>query len=86
MMIVLIDLILHKPEAYRHTFFNYPLLHKLNMLEFVWKTSLLVLLLDSCKLCLRGVGETDVVRWESLALFISTAGKVHLNPCALSCQ
>jgi hypothetical protein len=30
--IVLIDLILHKPEAYRHTFFNYPLRHKLNML------------------------------------------------------
>lgn len=76
MMIVVIDLILHKPEAYRHIFFNYPLLHKLNMLEFVWKTSLLVLLLDSCKICLRGVGKADVVRWESLALFLSTAGKV----------
>ncbi|XP_024387572.1 protein ARV 2 isoform X2 [Physcomitrium patens] len=74
-MIVVIDLILHKPEAYRHIFFNYPLLHKLKMLEFVWKTSLLVLLLDSCKLCLRGVGKTDV-RWESLSLFLSTAGKV----------
>lgn len=77
LQIVVIDLILHKPEAYRHIFFNYPLLHKLNMLvlcslyysrlenehftvvmlsninrrdwqEFVWKTSLLVLLLDSC--------------------------------------
>jgi len=74
--IVVIDLILHKPEAYRHIFFNYPLLHKLSMLEFVWKTSLLVLLLDSCKICLRGVGKADIVRWESLSLFLSTAGKV----------
>ncbi|CAK9220828.1 unnamed protein product [Sphagnum troendelagicum] len=48
MMIVLIDLVLQKSKAYRHIFFNYPLLHKLSMREFVWKASLLVLLLDSC--------------------------------------
>ncbi|CAK9222018.1 unnamed protein product [Sphagnum troendelagicum] len=48
MMIVLIDLVLQKSKAYRHIFFNYPLLHKLSMQEFVWKASLLVLLLDSC--------------------------------------
>ncbi|KAH8968265.1 hypothetical protein BDL97_03G118800 [Sphagnum fallax] len=76
MMIVLIDLVLQKSKAYRHIFFNYPLLHKLSMREFVWKASLLVLLLDSCKLCLRGVGTADVVRWESFLSFIFTAGKV----------
>ncbi|CAK9873686.1 unnamed protein product [Sphagnum jensenii] len=48
MMIVLVDLVLQKSKAYRHIFFNYPLLHKLSMREFVWKASLLVLLLDSC--------------------------------------
>ncbi|CAM6027536.1 unnamed protein product [Sphagnum balticum] len=31
MMIVLIDLVLQKSKAYRHIFFNYPLLHKLSM-------------------------------------------------------
>lgn len=41
--IVLIDLILHKPEAYRHTFFNYPLLHKLNMLVLDLVLALLLL-------------------------------------------
>lgn len=35
LQIVVIDLILHKPEAYRHIFFNYPVLHKLNMLVFM---------------------------------------------------
>jgi hypothetical protein len=28
---VLIDLVLQKSKAYRHIFFNYPLLHKLSM-------------------------------------------------------
>ena len=33
----------------------------------------------SGRICLRGVGKADVVQWESLALFLSTAGKVLLK-------
>lgn len=38
MMIVLIDLVLQKSKAYRHIFFNYPLLHKLSMRVYVYCT------------------------------------------------
>lgn len=76
MMIVLIDLILHKPEAYRHLFFNYPNLNKLDMKDLIWKTSLLFVLLDSCKQSLIGGGKVDAVKWDSLSAFLLTAGKL----------
>lgn len=76
MMIILIDLILHKSEAYRHLFFNYPNLNKLNMKDLIWKTCLLFLLLDSCRQSLGGAGKVDIIKWDSLPAFVSTAGKL----------
>ncbi|MCO5582611.1 hypothetical protein L7F22_036509 [Adiantum nelumboides] len=74
MMIILIDLILHKSEAYRHLFFNYPNLNKLNMKDLIWKTCMLFLLLDSCRQSLTGGGKVDTIKWDSLPAFVSTAG------------
>lgn len=48
MMILLIDLILHKTKAYRHLFFNMPHLNKYELQGLVWKAALLFLLLDAC--------------------------------------
>ncbi|MCO5569864.1 hypothetical protein L7F22_023578 [Adiantum nelumboides] len=76
MMIILIDLILHKSEAYRHLFFNYPNLNKLNMKDLIWKTCMLFLLLDSCRQSLTGAGKVDSIKWDSLPAFMSTAGKL----------
>ncbi|KAH7414593.1 hypothetical protein KP509_14G000900 [Ceratopteris richardii] len=77
MMIILIDLILHKPEAYRHLFFNYPNLNKLNMKVLIWKTCLLFLLLDSCRQSFMSAGKkVDTIKWDSLTAFVSTAGKL----------
>lgn len=76
MMIILIDLILHKSEAYRHLFFNYPNLNKLNMKDLIWKTSLLFFLLDSCRQSLIGAGKVNAVKWDSFSSFLSTAGKL----------
>lgn len=74
--IILIDLILHKSEAYRHLFFNYPNLNKLNMKDLIWKTSLLFFLLDSCRHSLIGAGKVNAVKWDSFSSFLSTAGKL----------
>lgn len=49
MMILLIDLILHKTKAYRHLFFNMPHLNKYELQGLVWKAALLFLLLDACR-------------------------------------
>lgn len=76
MMIVLIDLILHKSEAYRHLFFNYPNSNRLDTKELIWKTSLLFVLLDSCKQSLLGAGKVDAVKLDSLSVFLLTAGKL----------
>ncbi|KAI5076055.1 hypothetical protein GOP47_0008120 [Adiantum capillus-veneris] len=76
MMIILIDLILHKSEVYRHLFFNYPILYKLNMKDLVWKTCLLFLLLDSCRQSLTSAGKVGTIKWDSLPAFVSTAGKL----------
>jgi hypothetical protein len=77
-LIVIIDAILHKPEAYRHLFFNYPELHNFNLLNLIWKATLVDLLLDTCRGALQGVGNKAVIEWESLTSFISTAGKVAI--------
>eukprot|EP00250_Pteridium_aquilinum_P009388 c18637_g1_i2 orf=2-649(-) len=74
--IILIDLILHKSEAYRHLFFNYSNLNKLNMKDLIWKTSLLFVLLDSCRQSLIGAGKVNTVKWDSFSAFLSTAGKL----------
>eukprot|EP00249_Psilotum_nudum_P017285 c26250_g1_i11 orf=373-1089(+) len=76
MMIIVIDLILHKPEAYRHLFFNYPNLNKLDLKDLIWKASMMFLILDSCKQSILGAGKVNSVKWESLSAFMFTAGMV----------
>ncbi|KAL3647333.1 hypothetical protein CASFOL_008301 [Castilleja foliolosa] len=47
-MILIIDLILHKPKAYRHLFYNMPGKENINFESLLWKLVLICLVLDSC--------------------------------------
>ncbi|CAH9097727.1 unnamed protein product [Cuscuta epithymum] len=49
-MIILIDLILHKRQAYRHLFYNMFTPEKLNFEGLLWKLLLVFLLLDSYRM------------------------------------
>ncbi|CAK9150892.1 unnamed protein product [Ilex paraguariensis] len=51
-MIVLIDLILHKAKAYRHLFFNVLSGEALNFEGFFWKVAFMYLLLDAYRILL----------------------------------
>ncbi|CAM6083193.1 unnamed protein product [Calypogeia fissa] len=85
-LIVVIDAILHKPEAYRHLFFNYPELHRFNLLNLIWKAILVDLLLDTCRCALQqGIGNKEVIQWDSLTSFVSTLGKVVAQMSCLNC-
>ncbi|XP_068634933.1 protein ARV 2-like isoform X2 [Aristolochia californica] len=48
-MIVLIDLILHKKKAYRHLLFNVPKHHAIDFEGILWKLMIIFLLLDLCR-------------------------------------
>ncbi|BBN05323.1 lipid intermediate transporter [Marchantia polymorpha subsp. ruderalis] len=83
-MIVIMDVILHKYEAYRHVFFNYPRLNKLNLQALVWKATLISLLLDAWRWANPG-DETVKIEWDNLTRFFITAGKVVLQVGCLNC-
>ncbi|KAG6553432.1 hypothetical protein Mapa_005167 [Marchantia paleacea] len=75
-MIVIMDVILHKYEAYRHVFFNYPRLNRLNLQALVWKATLLSLLLDTWRWANPGDETVKIIEWDNLTRFFITAGKV----------
>eukprot|EP00249_Psilotum_nudum_P017287 c26250_g1_i13 orf=373-1035(+) len=72
MMIIVIDLILHKPEAYRHLFFNYPNLNKLDLKDLIWKASMMFLILDSCKQSILGAGKVLALVALRSVVYLST--------------
>ncbi|MCL7033137.1 hypothetical protein MKW94_027507 [Papaver nudicaule] len=45
-MILLIDLVMHKTKAYRHLLYNAPTLHLVDFKGILWKSAILYLLLD----------------------------------------
>ncbi|KAI3930192.1 hypothetical protein MKX01_007452 [Papaver californicum] len=45
-MILLIDLVMHKTKAYRHLLYNAPTLHPVDFKGILWKSAILYLLLD----------------------------------------
>ncbi|GFP81724.1 protein arv1 [Phtheirospermum japonicum] len=47
-MILIIDLILHKPKAYRHLFYNMSGKETINFESLLWKSVLMCLILDLC--------------------------------------
>ncbi|KAI3921376.1 hypothetical protein MKW98_013310 [Papaver atlanticum] len=48
-MIILIDLVMHKTKAYRHLLLNAPTLHPVDFRGVLWKSAILYLLLDGYK-------------------------------------
>ncbi|MCL7035263.1 hypothetical protein MKW94_021682 [Papaver nudicaule] len=45
-MILLIDLVMHKTKAYRHLLYNAPTLHPVDFKGILWRSAILYLLLD----------------------------------------
>ncbi|KAJ7546096.1 hypothetical protein O6H91_08G024500 [Diphasiastrum complanatum] len=85
-MIILIDLVLHKPEVYRHLFFNYQLVNHIDVQSIMWKTRFFFLLLDTWKWTLPGQGNIDVVSFDSFMTFLSTFGKAFTKVVLSSFQ
>ncbi|KAH9306866.1 hypothetical protein KI387_011270, partial [Taxus chinensis] len=79
MMILLIDLILHKPKAYRHLLFNLPDLNKFGLQDLVWKAALMFLILDACRQLVLNPSKMHSELFRShVSLFIAI-GKIMTN-------
>ncbi|GAQ82543.1 hypothetical protein KFL_001150035 [Klebsormidium nitens] len=72
MMVVWIDLVLHRERAYRHLLFNVPLQHRQNLKGYLWKSTIAILLLDSGKRWLHDHKATTIFDgpiWPTLSSF-----------------
>eukprot|EP01018_Ginkgo_biloba_P027170 Gb_15381 [translate_table: standard] len=79
MMILLVDLILHKPKAYRHLFFNLPHLNMLNLQDLVWKAASVFLLLDACRQLVLNQGKVHSESSGRPISLLVTGGKLTTN-------
>ncbi|GLJ09287.1 hypothetical protein SUGI_0105680 [Cryptomeria japonica] len=78
-MILLIDLILHKTKAFRHLFFNLLHLNKYGLQDLVWKAAIIFLLLDTCRQVVLNPSKlhSELSR-SDLSMWIAT-GKIMAN-------
>ncbi|KAL2635098.1 hypothetical protein R1flu_006577 [Riccia fluitans] len=83
-MIIIIDAVLHKYEAFRHVFFNYPQLNRLNLQALIWKAALCSLFLDTWRWTSVGGEDVNVIEWDSPTCFFITAGKAVLQVIVLN--
>ncbi|XP_027164272.1 protein arv1 homolog [Coffea eugenioides] len=78
-MIILIDLILHKPKAYRHLFYN---MFTRDILDFeclMWKLLLGFLMLDSYRIWVLNVNDSESISLMSFAAVLRFSGKVLID-------
>ncbi|CAH9131667.1 unnamed protein product [Cuscuta epithymum] len=75
-MIILIDLILHKRKAYRHLFYNMFTREKLNFEGLLWKSLLVFLLLDSYRMMILCTSPKERIWPTTFASLASIYGKV----------
>ncbi|KAJ8898774.1 hypothetical protein K2173_005110 [Erythroxylum novogranatense] len=78
-MIIFIDLILHRPKAYRHLLYNVLFQENVSFEGMVWKSAICFLLLDAYKSLLL---ERDSTQWGSSLSFSSfgwICSKVFMN-------
>ncbi|KAJ0963239.1 hypothetical protein J5N97_028361 [Dioscorea zingiberensis] len=78
-MIILIDLILHKPKAYRHLLYNTLNLKSVNIKGIIWRASLLYLLLDAFRVFLLKTSNDGWNSSRSSFMSTSVCGKVLLD-------
>lgn len=78
-MILLIDLILHKPKAYRHLLYNLLNPQSVNLQGLFWKTAFAFLLLDAYRVLLLNQSEEGWVLSASLSILASRYGKVVMD-------
>ncbi|KAI3721620.1 hypothetical protein L2E82_32637 [Cichorium intybus] len=78
-MILLIDLILHKAKAYRHLFYNMFDLEAINFEGLMWKLTFGFLLLDTYRISILCTNEEAWGSDTSLASFIWGCGKILLD-------
>ncbi|RAL48459.1 hypothetical protein DM860_005883 [Cuscuta australis] len=75
-MILLIDLILHKRKAYRHLFYNMFPRVRLNFEGLLWKLLLLFLLLDSYRMMILSTTPKERILPTAFDSLVSIYGKV----------
>ncbi|KAI3462403.1 hypothetical protein Pfo_019066 [Paulownia fortunei] len=75
-MILMIDLILHKPKAYRHLFYNMFSKETVNFESFLWKSVLAYLILDIYRMWVLNTNEKEWPSPASVASLLLEFGKM----------
>uniref|UniRef100_A0A2P2MPP1 Protein ARV n=1 Tax=Rhizophora mucronata TaxID=61149 RepID=A0A2P2MPP1_RHIMU len=78
-MIILIDLILHKPQAYRHLLYNVLFQETVNFQGLLWKSTIGFLVLDAYRSLLLERNKEDWGSSMSFSSFIWISQKVFMD-------